>query len=321
MTHLLTRSLTRSNEATPPRVVSPRGLATIAAGTLLAWLAVFTLPIQPAFGFDQFAPPPVTAEATEACQVTDRSHVPFDRWLGQFTTRHEEQSSVDGTRATQYYAVTYNKVTKADRKKLQQYIAKLTSSPPHGCARDAQMVYWINLYNALTLDIVLEEVPVESIRDIGSWPNAGPLVGPWQEDATKVDGVTLSLNNIEHDILRPLFKDHRIHFAVNCASYSCPTLLDRAWHAKTLEADLQEAERQYLFSPRGITTKPADDGAVYVSSIFSWYQADFANNEGALRQYFAERLESSPTRQQWVTTRTIEYDYDWRLNNKAFDVR
>ena len=185
---------------------------------------------------------------------------------------------------------------------LKSYIASLTAIDPTSLTRDAAMAYWINLYNAKTVDVILDNYPVESIRDIGGGLFSS---GPWDDDAVTVGGRTLSLNDIEHGILRPIWRDPRIHYAVNCASIGCPNLRTSAFTAASLNNDLDQAAREYVSHPRG--AEMTSNGLV-VSSIFEWYQSDFGGNDAGVIAHLAQY--GGPTGAGSI------YDdrYDWSLN-------
>lgn len=202
----------------------------------------------------------------------------------------------------------------ADRTALDSYITAMTARQPSTMVRAEAFAYWGNLYNALTLKVILDRYPVASIRDIKSesWFDPKAYTGPWRQQRVTVEGRRLSLDEIEHEIMRPTFRDPRVHYVVNCASYGCPNLMNRVWRAATLEADLDAAARAFINHPRGVKVLP--NGALRVSSIYKWFIADFGGNDAGLiahfRQYagpaLAERLAGSP--------RIAEDDYDWSLN-------
>jgi hypothetical protein len=205
----------------------------------------------------------------------------------------------------------------ADRKALDDYVAGMEGRKPSAMAREDAFAYWGNLYNAVTVKLILDRNPKVSIRDIkeGSWFDFKAYTGPWRHPRVTVEGRTLSLDNIEHDIMRPTFKDPRVHYVVNCASYGCPNLMARAWRAATLEADLDAAARAYVNHARGVTVLP--NGALRVSSIYKWFIADFGgDNAGViahLRQYAAP-----PLAQRLTSGTTIAEDaYDWALNDAS----
>lgn len=201
-----------------------------------------------------------------------------------------------------------------DRAALDQAIGAMSARRPSTMSRAEAYAFWANLYNAVTLKVVIDRYPVASIRDIkgSSWLDPKAYAGPWRDQRVTVEGRGLSLDDIEHTIMRPGFKDPRVHYAVNCASYGCPNLMGRAWRAETLEADLQNAARAYVNHPRGVTVMPT--GALRVSSIYRWFIEDFGGTDDGLRAHLrvyaapalARALEGAPT--------IADHDYDWSLN-------
>lgn len=194
------------------------------------------------------------------------------------------------------------------RAKLEQYINALEQVDPRQLNRNEQMAFWINLYNAVTVRVVLDHPGKKSIRRMGArWFR----IGPWDDVLTRVLNTELTLNDIEHGLLRPIYQDHRIHYAVNCASLGCPNLLPSPFTGATLDVQLTAAETAYIEHPRGVGF--ASDGTLRLSSIFDWYQSDFADDESGLLKHLAARLPSLSAR--LVEHRgTIAYDYDWSLN-------
>jgi hypothetical protein len=204
----------------------------------------------------------------------------------------------------------YAAVTPDERSALAAYVARLEAMPVSALARPEQMAYWINLYNALTLKVVLDHYPVASIRDIGISP--GLLArGPWGAKLVTVEGERLSLDDIEHRILRPIWRDPRIHYAVNCASIGCPDLRPAAWRAVSLDAELTAAAIAYVNHPRGVRL---DGDRLQVSSIYDWFAEDFGGDERGvirhLRAYAAPEL----AKRLDGRTRIDRHGYDWALN-------
>ena len=156
---------------------------------------------------------------------------------------------------------------------MNNYIEQLAGIDPRAYRRIEQKAYWINLYNALTVKLIVDHYPVGSITTLGKTLGA---FGPWDDHLITLAGQTLSLNDIEHRILRPLWKDPRIHFAVNCASYGCPDLQDIAFTAENIETLLNKAATDYLSHPRGAHF---DGDELVLSSIFDWYAEDFGANQ------------------------------------------
>lgn len=206
--------------------------------------------------------------------------------------------------------VDYARFKKEGRGPLGAYLEALQSADVTKLNKAEQFAFWANLYNAKTIDIVLDHYPVESIRDIRLSGFLFP--GPWREKVVTVNGTGLSLNDIEHEILRRLWRDPRIHYAVNCASVGCPNLPLRAFTGITLEAMLEAAARAYVASPRGVRLE--GDGAV-VSKIYDWFQEDFGGSEEGVLAHI--RRYAGPERASRIgqVTRIAGYEYDWSLND------
>jgi hypothetical protein len=203
----------------------------------------------------------------------------------------------------------YGRVSPADRSSLAQYIKALEATPVSRLSRDAQMAFWINLYNAKTIDIVLAHYPVKSIRDI----SLGGLftIGPWKQKNMIVEGKSLSLDDVEHNILRKQWKDPRIHYAVNCASMGCPNLALRPFTSDNLETMLEEGARSFVNHPRGVSVK---NGRLTLSRIWQWYRADFGSSDADVIRHVSTYA-APALRQQLDKIRDIDgYDYDWTLN-------
>lgn len=170
------------------------------------------------------------------------------------------------------------------------------------------MALYINAYNAYTIKLILENYPVDSIKDIGPW-----LKGPWKIRFTKVGGQALTLDEIEHDILRPRFKDARVHFAVNCASKSCPPLIAEPYEGSTLEEQLDATARAFINDP---AENRLEGNTLYVSKIFKWFKEDF---DGDVVGFFLKYAEGG-LKDRLLATKDhirIKYlGYDWALNER-----
>ncbi len=207
----------------------------------------------------------------------------------------------------------YRAVTDADQEKLSAYIDALSETNIFDYTRGEQQAYWINLYNATTIQVVLDHYPVSSITDIDISPGVFSN-GPWDKKLLTIRGEELSLNDIEHRILRPIWSDERIHYAVNCASIGCPNLASTVYTAENMEAMLNKAMQDYLNHPRGI--RKIGNKKIVVSSIFDWYISDFGGTKKALFQYFARNLQGQLAEEiRNGTIKQISYEYDWSLNS------
>ncbi len=203
----------------------------------------------------------------------------------------------------------YGKVTKADKQLLKKYIAQLSKIQITDRARNVQLAYWINLYNALTIDVVLKHYPVKSIRDIdisGVFAN-----GPWGKALVTVEGEELTLDDIEHQILRPIWKDPRIHYGVNCASIGCPNLLKKPFTAKTVNAQLDQAARDYVNHPRGLQIR---NGKASASKIYEWFAYDFGNSEKGVIKHLIRYATPERAAALKKAGRISDTVYDWSLN-------
>jgi len=204
----------------------------------------------------------------------------------------------------------YKGVSREDRAALKGYISRLARVPISTYARPEQRAYWINLYNALTVDVVLDHYPVASIRDIDISPGLFSD-GPWGKALVAVEDTPLTLNDIEHRILRPIWRDPRIHYAVNCASVGCPNLAKKAYTAATLEPMLEAAAHDYINTPRG--ARVGKDGLV-VSSIYIWFQDDFGGDDAAVIAHLGHYADASLKRALAGRTTIDAHVYDWSLN-------
>jgi len=191
---------------------------------------------------------------------------------------------------------------------LRSYIDAITQIDPRSFNKKEQFAYWVNLYNALTVLTVVENYPIGSIKEIGE---ATFPPGPWNDTVISVTGHALTLNHIEHSILRPIWKDYRIHFAVNCASIGCPNLQETAFDSSNTETLLEKASKQFINHPRAYSL--TEQGLV-LSSIFSWYSEDFGSSERAVLDTIAIYLDDQAMRTNHQSSTQISYYYDWSLN-------
>jgi len=205
----------------------------------------------------------------------------------------------------------YRKVVKLDKERLDQYINDLQSLKISTFNRKEQKAYWINFYNALTVKTILDHYPIKSIRDIdisSGWFSDGP----WDAKLVEVEGSKLSLNDMEHRILRPIWKDNRIHYAVNCASIGCPNLRPEVFTGGNSEQLLNQAAIDYINHQRGVSFVDKDE--IKVSSIYNWYGVDFGASEQGLIKHLLKFSNQKLKNQLTDFEGDIEYDYDWNLN-------
>tara|TARA_Y100001970_G_C14046078_1_gene756403 strand:- start:35 stop:955 length:921 start_codon:yes stop_codon:yes gene_type:complete len=209
----------------------------------------------------------------------------------------------------------YRGISKEDRKKLNLYIKNLGAIQISSYRWIEQKAYWINLYNALTVQLVINHYPLKTIKDIELTRNHAKF-GPWDAKLLKIENVMVSLNDIEHRILRPLSNDPRIHYALNCASLGCPSLNKVPFNYLNMEELLEKSSYDFVNHSRGLSFK---EGGLYVSSIYVWFRSDFEKKgfEGDkgvinhLKKYARGPLKKSLDNYQ----KDIKgHFYDWKLN-------
>ncbi|MGH8529687.1 MAG: DUF547 domain-containing protein [Nevskiales bacterium] len=206
----------------------------------------------------------------------------------------------------------YGAVSPADKRLLELYLTALQRTEIDRYNRNEQRAFWINLYNAATIKVVLDHYPVASIRDIklGKKSVFGGG-GPWSSKFLKVQDQDLSLDEIEHRILRPIWKDALIHYTVNCASVGCPNLADQAYAANNFKALAETGARSYINSLRGARVAK---GKLYVSSIYVWFKSDFGGTDAAVLKHLRQYAKPALMKELEGITRIGGDQYDWSLN-------
>jgi hypothetical protein len=239
-------------------------------------------------------------KANNPASATTVDHNAWSVLLGKYVVK-----SPDGINR-----VAYARVAAPDKQALKAYIRALQSVKVTALKSDEQRAFWANLYNAVTIDVILSHYPVKSIKDISL---GGSLFksGPWSKPLVTVEGRQLSLDNIEHDILRKVWRDPRVHYSVNCASIGCPNLMPVAFTGATLDTMLTQGARDYINHPRGVRVS---GNSVRLSNIYSWFSEDFGAGQALLLQhlkvYATPALKAQLDRVQSIAG----YDYDWSLN-------
>ncbi len=224
-------------------------------------------------------------------------------------------SYVEPDEASGVNLVNYPAVTALDRARLNNYLDMLQLLPITAYNRDEQLAYWLNLYNALTVNMILDHYPVETIRDISISPGLF-VTGPWGAPLATVEGFALSLDDIEHRILRPIWRDPRIHYGVNCASIGCPNLRRDAFRSETVDAMLDAAAREYVNNPRG--ARVTEQGRLIVSSLYDWFEDDFGGDERSVIEHLRRFAAPALAAQLAGLDRIADDFYDWGLNG-TFD--
>lgn len=210
--------------------------------------------------------------------------------------------------------VDYAGFRSAGQGELKLYIDRLQKLDPQTLDRAEQFALLANLYNAKTIDIVLDKYPVKSIKSIslGGGLLASFTGGPWKAKVLQLRGVALSLDDIEHGILRPVFQDPRVHYAVNCASVGCPNLQAEAFTGATLGAQLDAGARAYINHARGVSVT---SGGVMVSSIYNWFKTDFGDSDAGVLSHLRKYANPELATKLGATRELSGHQYDWSLND------
>jgi len=222
-------------------------------------------------------------EAHDNTSTVSLDHTPWSDFLARYVRKDNE-----GT-----VGVAYDEVTQADRAQLSEYV---------------QLPFWINLYNSVTVRIILDEWPVKSIRDIKDGLFSA---GPWTGQRLTVEGEKISLNDIEHRILRPIWRDPRLHYALNCASTGCPDLLPTAFTRDNAEQLMTDAALTFINHPRAASVK---DGKLTVSSIYHWFKEDFGGSDSGVLSHLREYASADLSNRLQSIKNIDDHRYDWSIN-------
>ena len=222
--------------------------------------------------------------------------------IKQISTQTDEISHSDFNDLLKKHVTTTGEVDyvgfKSEKAKLNSYTTFLSNNPPkESWSKNEKLAFWINAYNAFTIKLIVDNYPLKSITDLYDGK-------PWDQKWIKIGTNTYSLNNIENDIIRPKFKDARIHFAVNCAAKSCPKLMNEAYKTNQLDAQLNKQTEAFINSSQNDLTA----SEIKISKIFDWYAIDFGNVVDFLNNYSNTEINSGAQ---------ISYkEYDWALNKE-----
>ncbi len=218
--------------------------------------------------------------------------------------------------------VDYQGIRDRGREKLEAYVKSLQEADLNDMSEKERMAFYINAYNAFTLQLIVDHYPLESIRKI---PDLSGVVGfgQWKKELWTLEGERISLDTIEHKILRPM-GDPRIHFALVCAARSCPNLARKAYTGGTLDDMLHEQGQRFNRSPKGLQTSMEkrffrQRPVLRVSSIYKWFRGDFLRVSKDLPG-FVLPYASAEDRAFIEANREhlkVDYlDYDWDLNEQ-----
>jgi len=226
--------------------------------------------------------------------LSARSAEPWERAYGELLKKY---ATPQGVR----YAAW--KASASDLESLAALTRQIAASGPATPGRDGELAYLTNAYNIWTLQGVLEKYPIKSVRD------TAPLFGFFTQSRITVAGEKMSLNKLEKERILKKFQEPRVHFALNCASLSCPPLRDEPYTAPRLEAQLEDATRSFLNGSPFAVQPSADGKRLMISMIFDWYAGDFKASGGPaafINRYRKEKIREG--------TKLGYQDYDWSLN-------
>lgn len=197
------------------------------------------------------------------------------------------------------------------------YLTSLASADPASLNRDEQLAFWINAYNAYTIQLINKHKERKSIRNINKkFGFSGK--GPWTEPLARVNGTNYTLDDIEHKIIRPVFAEPRIHFALVCAALGCPPLREEAFTGEKLEAQLREQGMNFILRSPGKNRVDVANRTFHHSSIFEWYKDDFGGSIQAVGRYLSLWFPPGSAERALLMSgdfKAVETEYDWALNS------
>lgn len=235
-----------------------------------------------------------------------RSNAPIDH--GDWAELLGRYVRIGGDGST---GVAYGEFAAPDVERLDDYIARCGETAISDYSRGEQLAFWANLYNAATVRLVLAHYPLRSVKTVG-WLPAWLGGGPWNQKVTTVEGFALSLNDIEHRILRRNWRDPRVHYALNCASRGCPDLRSRPFSGLAIEQELDEAARVFVNHRRGARFE-ADH--LVVCSIYVWFKEDFGGSDAGVIEHLGRYAAPPLAERIGRAARIDRHEYDWGLND------
>lgn len=241
--------------------------------------------------------------ASESSLTTDVvDHSLFDEILKQYV---DKEGMVD------YVGL------KASPEKLDQYLSILDQTNPALLGDSDRLAFWLNVYNAYTLKLIINNYPIKSIRQAANGPFIPKINTPWEVDLVKVGGKVYDLDHVEHKVIRKEFDDARVHFALVCAAMSCPKLRLESYRGDILDQQLHDQGVDFLNSNN--KNRIEKDGTqIRVSKIFKWFKGDFAKDGRTVQQFVAEFYEGELAEALSQNKLKVKYtSYDWSLNDRS----
>lgn len=236
----------------------------------------------------------------------ERSAMRIDHEIWESFLLHYVRQDADGV-----HRVAYGSVKDRDREALARYIEFMAGIDQEAYRRSEQLAYWINLYNALMVELVLDHYPVASVRQMQR-RDEGAKGSAWERPVIVIDGISLSLDDIEKNILQPLWNDPRLYYAITCAAVGCPNLQPIPFSGDEIERQLSDAAMAYVNDPRCISIK---NGELHVSSLYRWHLEAFGGSEQAVIQHLMAYAEPDLAMALQKFDRLNGDHFDWRLND------
>jgi hypothetical protein len=229
------------------------------------------------------------------------SHQLWQEFLNRRVITNEEKINL----------VDYEHLTQIDLNLLKDYLTDMAQIDIDRYNRSEQLAYWINVYNALTVQTVASYYPVASIQEINISPGLFSI-GPWGASLITIKNTPLTLDDIYNRIIRPIWNDPRTHYALNNASFGAPNLNRKIYQGQTLENQLNDAASTYINSLRGVSVI---EGRLIISKVYDWYEEDFGNNKQNVITHLLQ-FAKEPLRSQLKHINTIDsYTYNWHINS------
>ncbi|MEE8348693.1 MAG: DUF547 domain-containing protein [Acidobacteriota bacterium] len=247
----------------------------------------------------------ITSGGTSLAGDFDHQHAEWTEVLSTYVAMDRGTSLVDYQGISEHRTGLDQYLKDVEGVSLKEYT---------GWSPSERLAFLINAYNAFTVKLIVDNYPVDSIKDLGGW-----ISTPWKKPFFTLLGEERHLDNIEHDMIRVEFDEPRIHFAVNCAAVGCPALRKEAFVARRLDQQLEEATRSFLTDNRRNRYR-ADGQRLELSPIFRWYHNDFEHNQGSLEAFVADRITRDPEARERIRRKKVKVvylDYDWSLNDQT----
>lgn len=232
----------------------------------------------------------------------DHNHSYFNEVLKESVLIIDHQALVD-------YAQIKKKPDNLIR--YTETLSSMTNFEFNKFSKDQKLAFLINAYNAFTIKLIVDNYPVKSIKDIGSFFST-----PWKIEFINLLGKKIHLDHLEHTQIRSSFNNPKIHFALNCASLGCPNIQKVPFTATNFDELLDKAVSDFLLNPhRNIWDK--EKKTLSLSKIFKWYQADFQKNNESILQFIQSLNLYDGLTPENISEISIKYlDYDWNLNDR-----